>query len=86
MKTGKEITEEISEINPDAITLDGLDDCVIGICETFEGTRLLYSELKIIEHFKKDGMTYEEAVEFFEYNVLRGYFGEYNPVFLYDLY
>ena len=44
-----EILMEIEEINPDAIKLDGLDECIVGICETFEGTRLLYSENRIIE-------------------------------------
>ena len=27
-------------------------------------------------------MTYEEAEEFYDYNIIGGYFGERNPVFL----
>jgi len=85
VKTSTEILEEMEEMNPDAITLDGLDDCVIGICDTFEGTRLLYSERKIIDTLKKDGMTEEEAREYFDYNILGGYFGSCNPIYLMDL-
>lgn len=74
----------IEEINPDAVVLTGFDDCIVGLCNTFEGTRILYSERKIIESLSKD-MTEEEAIEYYEFNILGGYLGTFTPIFLMDL-
>ena len=75
---------EIMDYNPDAVAVDGFDDCIVGIVDTFEGTKLLYSERKIVDKLKKD-MTEEEAVEYFDYNILGSYVGEYTPVYSMDL-
>ena len=64
-----------------AIKLDGFDDCIIGLAEEFgNGTRIVYSKEKIIEKLKEE-MTHEEALEYYDYNILGGYFGEQNPIF-----
>jgi hypothetical protein len=76
--------DAITEINPDAIVLTGFDDCIVGLCNTFEGSRLLYSEKKIIDKLSQD-MTVEEAKEYYEFNILGGYLGTYTPIFLMDL-
>jgi hypothetical protein len=31
---------------------------------------------------ERDGMVYSEAEEYYDYNIIGGYFGEQNPVFL----
>ena len=51
------------------INLDGLEDCIVGKDMLNEG--LIYSYDKILLHFMKDGMDYEEAVEFIDYNIVR---------------
>ena len=64
-----------------AIKLDGFDNCIIGIAEEFgNGPRIIYSKEKIIEKLKEE-MTHEEALEYYDYNILGGYFGEQNPIF-----
>lgn len=64
-----------------AIKLDGFDNCIIGIVEEFgNGPRILYSKEKIINELCEE-MTIEEALEFYDFNILGGYFGEQNPVF-----
>jgi hypothetical protein len=64
-----------------AIILDGFDDCLIGIAEEFgNGPRLIYSKDRIIHKLRED-MTEEEAYEYYDYNILGGYFGEQGPVF-----
>ena len=64
-----------------AIKLDGFDDCIIGLAEEFgNGPRIVYSKEKIIEKLKEE-MTHEEALEYYDYNILGGYFGEQNPIF-----
>jgi hypothetical protein len=75
---------DIDEIAEGAIILDGLDDAIIGVIEEFgRDNRILYSKNKIIEILsERDGMNWEEAEEFYDYNILGLYAGEQNPVFL----
>jgi len=75
---------DIVEYAEGAIILDGLDDAIIGIVEEFgNGPRILYSKNKILTILcERDEMTYSEAVEFFDYNIIGLYAGEQNPVFL----
>lgn len=56
------------------------DDAIIGV--TDDGN-VVYDFLKMVEHLiKKDGITYDEAVEFIEYNTLRAlpYAGDRAPI------
>ena len=74
--------DEINELAEGAILLDGFDDCIIGITEEFgNGPRILYSKEKIINKLMED-MSEEESLEYFDFNIIGGYFGEQNPVFL----
>ena len=75
---------DIDEIADGAILLDGLENAIIGVVEEFgTGRRVLYSKdmiLKILT--ERDGMTWSEAEEFYDFNILGLYAGEQNPVFL----
>ena len=61
-----ELLEYLAE---DCLKLDGLNDAIVGV--TSQGY-LVYDYEKIIEVFMKEpsNMEYDEAVEFFDYNVL----------------
>jgi hypothetical protein len=65
--------EQILEQFPDNdfIKLDGLDDAIIGVYADTEFPRLVYSIGEITECFVKQGMTDEEAIDFYEYNTAR---------------
>jgi hypothetical protein len=44
---------------------------------------VIYDEDKCIQILmERDGMTDEEAIEFFEFNVVGAYVGEYTPVYV----
>lgn len=75
---------DIDEMAEGAIKLDGLDDAILGIVEEFgNGPRILYSKNKILNILsERDGMTWSESEEFYDYNILGLYAGEQNPVFL----
>lgn len=77
-------TIDINEYAEGAILLTGLDEAIIGITDEFGvGRRILYSKSKIIQILEeRDGMTSGEAEEYFDFNIIGGYFGEQNPVFL----
>jgi len=76
--------EEIINNYPDEeiLSADGLDDAVIGL--EINSMRLIYSVSKCIEIFINDGMTEEEAEEYFEYNTANAYVGDHTPIWCYD--
>ena len=75
---------DLNEKAEGAVLLTGLEDAIIGIVEEFgNGPRVLYSKNKIIWKLcSMDGMTVEEAHEYYEYNILGLHAGEQNAVFL----
>lgn len=81
---GEVIIDMLSEVNEDALVCDGLEDAIIGIGESFGKSPVaIYDIDRIIGiYIKRDGMTEEEAREFFDYNVLGAYAGEHMPVFV----
>jgi hypothetical protein len=69
------------------LTADGFDDAIVGEVSSFgrDGT-ILYSIQKIIDILvERDGMTPDEALEFYDYNIAGSYLGEGMPTFLNDL-
>lgn len=76
--------EQISEINPDALMCDGFDDAVIGMAERPNlGPVVAYSVSKILDiMIERDGMTYEEALEFYEFNISGAWMGDYTPIYI----
>jgi hypothetical protein len=79
------ILDKILEMFPDEhfIKADGFDDAVIGV-ETSSG-RLVYSIKKSIEILvQNDGMSYDDAADFFYYNVEGSYVGEKTPIWVND--
>tara|TARA_R110000868_G_scaffold401607_1_gene677209 strand:+ start:764 stop:1066 length:303 start_codon:yes stop_codon:yes gene_type:complete len=76
---------DIDEYAEGAVLLTGLEDAVIGIVEDFgsPGRKMLYSKQKILNILQeRDLMTYDEAEEFYDYNIVGLYVGEQNPIFL----
>jgi len=82
VKTKNKI-ELLKEENPDYLMADGFDDAIVGTAERFGMHRVvLYDTTKCIDILmKRDKMTEEEAVDFFYYNVLGSWMGEYTPCF-----
>lgn len=63
--------------------VDGYDDCILGMFSRFGMVPLLaYDKEKMLKKMVKDGMTYEEALEFFDYNIIGAWMGETTPVFI----
>jgi len=78
-----DIRDELAEIDPDLLLMDGFDDCIIGICESFGSVPVVaYDYDKVLANLQASGMTYEEAVEYHEFNQSGAYVGEGTPVFI----
>lgn len=60
---------------------DGFEDAFIGIGRQFGKPMAIYNRSKCIE-ILMDDMTFEEAEEYFSFNVEGAYVGEQTPIFL----
>lgn len=75
--------EDAVELNEEMIKMDGYDDCVIGICHRFGQPPIIaYDFDKVILKLMDYGMTYEEAIEYWDYNQIGAYMGESTPCFV----
>ena len=76
--------EEIAEINPHAFLCDGFDDAIIGIAERINlGPVAAYSVDKIIQILmERDKMEYEDAWDYFSFNIIGAWVGENTPIFI----
>jgi hypothetical protein len=63
---------------------DGFDDAVIGIDGRTD--RLIYSTAKVIEILIKEGMTREDALDHFYFNIEGSYMGEKTPIWCFDFF
>ena len=86
----EEIQDYVSEYNEEALLADGFEEAFLGILERFGQSPLVaYDRDKCIDilmaqfsQARADIPIYEEAVEYFEYNVIGAWVGEHTPVFV----
>tara|TARA_B100000963_G_C22579751_1_gene650236 strand:- start:926 stop:1210 length:285 start_codon:yes stop_codon:yes gene_type:complete len=63
---------------------DGFDDAVIGVDEST--LRLIYSTTRCVEILiERDDMEFDEALEYFDFNVRGAYMGEKTPIWCEDM-
>jgi hypothetical protein len=74
----------ISTFSPDALLADGFDEAILGIAERCTQPALVvYDTQKCIEILMtRDGMTYDEAWEYFDFNTIGAWVGDMTPLFL----
>jgi len=78
----KILMTEIPELET-ATIFDGLDEAVLG----YDGDlfKLIYSVDKILEILQEDqGMSYDEAVDYYCYNIECIYIGEQTPILMWE--
>ncbi|WP_425263832.1 hypothetical protein [Vibrio owensii] len=62
---------------------DGLDDALVGISSSDDEVyNAVYSVEKCIKAFEEQGMTREEAEEYFEFNTRGSYMGPGTPIYI----
>lgn len=67
----------------DMLVMDGFNHCIVGVVERFGQPPLVcYNRDKVIESHMADGMTFEEAEEYFEFNQIGAWLGESTPCFI----
>ena len=62
---------------------DGFDQCIVGVADGFgSAPRVVYDRDRLLGQLVTDGMTFDEAVEYFEFNIIGAFMGPYTPLFL----
>jgi len=81
-----DMNDELKEIikSEDLFTMDGYDDCIVGIGHRANGDRFVVYDTQKILHklIREDGMTWHEAVEFHEFNQANAWVGCKTPAFV----
>jgi hypothetical protein len=92
------IRDEIAEINPEALLLDGFDEAIIGMAERInlgpiiaydveKIIEILANDMKVEEDDLEDGQSIEDlkismAYEYFYFNIQGAWMGENTPIFI----
>ena len=80
--TRSELLESITEFNPEEKLADGFDHSILGY--DTKG-RVIYSVNSILDTLvNRDGMDYDEAQEYFGFNIECAYVGDYTPIYMYE--
>ena len=76
--------EKISDIyGEELIFADGFDDAIIGVATGFDSQRVVYCYVSMIETMmKEDDISYEDALDWIEYNTLGSYVGKNTPIYV----
>jgi hypothetical protein len=82
----EQIVEEYGEEAETIMFADGFDDAIVGVGNSFAGKLCaIYDTDKIVKICMKDGMEYDEALEYFDFNIAGSYVGEQTPIFMHKI-
>lgn len=70
-------------MSKERLLADGFEDALLGVGRQFDQELSVYDYNKCVEILReRDGMTYDEAFEYMEYNVVGAWVGRGTPVFV----
>lgn len=85
MEKAIRLIKDLANYNPDALLLEprkDFDNAVVSITSNQEGQVVaVYDEVKIIDVLVDQGMTEDEAWEYFYFNIEGAYMGKNTPVY-----
>ena len=75
---------EMMSDDEEALFADGFDEAIIGLTRDIatSSPRVCYDIALILEALILEGMTEEDAIEHFEYNISGAYVGPSTPIFI----
>ena len=78
-----DITDLYGDDEPNILIAEGFDEAIAGVVWDGERTRVVYDTELILELLMgRSEMSYEEAVEYFDFNIAGSHMGEYTPLYL----
>ena len=83
-QTSEHVREHLSNVfGNDLLFADGFDSAIIGVADGHDSGRVVYDYEKMIEACMKEaGMTYEDSVEWIEFNTISAYVGRNTPIYV----
>ena len=78
----KDIIDLYADDEPEMLFADGYDGAIEGVVWDGKRTRVVYRMESILEILMDQGMTYDEASEYFDFNVAGSHMGVYTPLYL----
>jgi hypothetical protein len=81
--TSGDVKDILAWLDGDILLADGFDEAIIGYAHVQSEAVAVYDSsicIKIL--MEAHGMEFQDAVEFFEFNVLGAYLGEKTPLFV----
>jgi hypothetical protein len=66
----------------DLLFADGFDSSVVGVAIGFDSSRVIYDAEKMAGTLVEEGMSYEEAWEYLEFNTFGAWVGEKTPIYI----
>lgn len=77
------LIQEYVDEGHDMLQMDGFEGCVVGVMLRYgQGPIIIYDHALVIAQLEAQGMTSEQAAEWFEYNQLGAWMGLGTPAFL----
>ena len=66
----------------DLLTADGYDAAIVGVAQRFNETFVVYDRAIVLRLLTEEGMTGEEAEEYFDFNIVGSWVGPSTPAYL----
>jgi hypothetical protein len=79
--------EELIQADEKLIQADGFDEAVIGVTDIgFDTRRIVYDAEEVIDILMtRDGMSWEDALEYYNFNIAGSYVGKATPLFIWRM-
>ena len=79
-----DVRKELSEgYDCDLLFADGFDDAIVGVAIGCDPSRVVYDAEKMAELLVEgDGVTYDDAWEWLEFNTFGAYVGKSTPIYI----
>lgn len=70
-------------LDEETLFMDGFDDCIVGVCEQFGRPPVVAYDIDaVLKSLQNQGMSEDEAIEWFYFNQHGAWMGEYTPAFI----
>lgn len=83
----KKINQYLNDIKESVVLMDNFDEALIGLSQRINEPLLaVYSWEKMIDVcVARDGMSYEDAIEYIDYNCIGAWIGDQTPIIVMPL-
>jgi hypothetical protein len=82
--TAREQLDEYADgLGEELLTADGFDQAIVGVARQFNKLFVVYDTDKVLDILeRRDGLSADDAAEFFEVNIVGAWVGDGTPAFL----